>query len=123
MKKRVLLVDDDSNILDALAVALGDKYDVTIAYDGAQAIRELERERFDAIVLDLMMPLLDGAGVMRELSRRSIDVPVLIMSASNDVHTRAEEVGAAEAIQKPFELDRFECKLKLIAARGGNLPA
>jgi DNA-binding response OmpR family regulator len=122
MKKRLLLVDDDPGILEALAVALEYKYDVRLAYDGAQAICELERERFDAVVLDLMMPMLDGASVMRELSRRGLDVPVLVVSASNDVAARAQEAGAAESIQKPFELDLLERKLDLLATNGEPPP-
>jgi DNA-binding response OmpR family regulator len=114
MKKRLLLVDDDPGILDALVVALESKYELSVAQDGEQGLRELDRGLFDAIVLDLMMPVLDGASMMRELSRRGIATPVLVVSASNDLESRASALGAAGCIQKPFDLDQLERKLGII---------
>ncbi|HMI84066.1 MAG TPA: response regulator [Polyangiaceae bacterium] len=114
MKKRLLLVDDDPGILDALVVALENKYELSVAQDGEQGLRELDRGLFDAIVLDLMMPVLDGASMMRELSRRGIAIPVLVVSASNDLESRASALGAAGCIQKPFDLEQLEQKLGVI---------
>jgi two-component system response regulator MprA len=119
MKKRILLVDDDPGIIDALVVALEDRYDLGVAYDGEQGLREVTRKNFDAIVLDLMMPLLDGAGLMRELAGRGIDIPVLIVSASNDLKARAAAIGAADSLQKPFDLEQLEQKLESIV---GGVP-
>jgi two-component system, OmpR family, response regulator len=116
MKKRLLLVDDDPGILDAMVVALEHRYDLRLALEGEQGLRELEHGPVDAIVLDLMMPLLDGAGMMRELSRRGITIPVLVVSASNDLEARAAALGAAGSIQKPFDLEQLEDKLNLIVA-------
>jgi two-component system, OmpR family, response regulator len=111
VKNRVLLVDDDPGILDALVAALEHKYELSVAQDGEQGLREFDRGSFDAVVLDLMMPVLDGASMMRELSRRGIDVPVLVVSASNDLAARASAIGATDCIQKPFDLEVLEKKL------------
>jgi DNA-binding response OmpR family regulator len=112
VKKRILLVDDDPGILDALVVALEPSYELSVAQDGEQGLRELDRSRFDAVVLDLMMPILDGASMMRELLQRGIRVPVLVVSASNDLETRASAIGAADCIRKPFDLEHLEKKLE-----------
>ena len=117
MKKRLLLVDDDPGILDALVCALENKYELSVAYDGEQGLRQLDRCRVDAILLDLMMPVLDGASMMRELSSRGITIPVLVVSASNDLQARASALGAADYIQKPFDLEQLEEKLKLITGQ------
>jgi len=114
---RLLLVDDDPGIIDALVIALENKYDLGLAQDGEEGLRELERGRFDAILLDLMMPIMDGASMMRELKRRGVTVPVLVVSASNDLQARASALGAADYIQKPFDLGQLEEKLALIIGR------
>jgi DNA-binding response OmpR family regulator len=114
MKKRLLLVDDDPGVLDALVIALEHKYDLSVAQDGEQGLREIGKGRFDAVLLDLMMPILDGASMMREMTRRKIAVPVLVVSASNDLEARASAIGAADYIQKPFDLEQLEEKLALM---------
>jgi DNA-binding response OmpR family regulator len=117
MRTRLLLVDDDPGIIDALVIALENKYDLGLAQDGEEGLRELERGRFDCILLDLMMPIMDGASMMRELKRRGITIPVLVVSASNDLEARASALGAADSIQKPFDLEQLEEKLARIIGR------
>jgi DNA-binding response OmpR family regulator len=113
--KRVLLVDDDIDILDSLALILEDTYDVRRARNGVEALVEVERG-VDAVVLDLMMPLLDGEGFMTELRRRGIDVPVLVASAMGDLPRRCRELGVRDFIPKPFDVQSLEDKLSRLLA-------
>ncbi|MCC6555305.1 MAG: response regulator transcription factor [Polyangiaceae bacterium] len=116
--KRVLLVDDDPDILESLELLLEERYEIIAAADGATAIAAATSRSLDAIVLDLMMPVLDGAAVMRELRARSVRVPVLIASAARDVAAQARALGAEDYIEKPFDPDLLEAKLARLVADG-----
>jgi DNA-binding response OmpR family regulator len=119
--KRVLLVDDDPDILTSLEMLLEGEYEVSLAADGASALAAMLTQPFDVIVLDLMMPVLDGAGVLRELRARDVRVPVLLASAARDLRTTARELKAEDFIEKPFDLDLLEAKLASLANTGTPL--
>ncbi len=109
---RILLVEDDTAIRDALAEVLeGLGHSVRCAGNGAEALELLAGDELpDLIVLDLMMPVMDGF-TFREASRRDprlADIPVMVVSASDVTTLRGlPELGAAAVLPKPFELERF----------------
>jgi CheY-like chemotaxis protein len=70
--KRVLVVDDDPDILLGVEAFLGDRYEVVVASNGALALGKLESQRFDAVVLDLMMPVMDGASFLSAMEGRGL---------------------------------------------------
>src|SRR4051812_8973978 len=107
--KRILLVDDDVDILESLALILEDSYEVRCARNGLEALAEVEN--VDAVVLDLMMPVLDGEGFIDELARRGIRVPVLVASAAGDLDRRCKDLAIAGFIAKPFDVRTLEEKL------------
>jgi DNA-binding response OmpR family regulator len=120
-RKRVLLVDDDDAIVDSLTMALEDRYEILAAHNGREALEVLEGEGADAVLLDLMMPVLDGPGFLRECRARHIEVPVLVVSAGMDLDTRTQAIGASDYVQKPFKLDVLEEKLaRLVNGPGGS---
>ena len=118
--KRVLLVDDDADILDSLSFVLSDTYDISVARNGARALDLLLQSPFDAVVLDLMMPVLDGAALMRELDSRGVRVPIILASASTDLAHQRQVLGAADAVAKPFPVHELEDKLARVLADGGG---
>src|SRR5207302_540619 len=73
--KRLLLVDDDDAILESLQMLLEGTYHLALARHGREALDRLAEQPFDAILLDLMMPVMDGASLVRELQARGIEVP------------------------------------------------
>ena len=91
VKKRILVVDDDQDISEPLAELLSAHYVVDIAANGAAAAELVCDNRYDAIVLDLMMPVMDGATFKQLLDRQRIAIPVLLMSASVELPERAVE--------------------------------
>jgi DNA-binding response OmpR family regulator len=110
-RKRVLLVDDDPEIIDALRFALQAKgYEILIARDGNQGLAMAERESPDLIILDMMMPKRSGFLVLEKL-RRSHTVPVrVIMITANEGGRHkayAEMLGVDDYIRKPFAIDRL----------------
>ena len=104
----VLVVDDDTAIRTLLADALdGEGYEVVTAINGADALVKLAALQPDAIVLDLMMPVMDGRAFLaaRRQDPRLAAIPVLVLSAAHDLGAVAPELGARACMAKPFDLD------------------
>jgi len=105
--KRVLVVDDDASIRELLSTVLEDDgYEVMPAANGEDALAVCARWRPDVIVLDLMMPVMDGWTFAKRLRERD-DIPIVVLSAANDLERHAKSVGAIEVIGKPFDLDQL----------------
>lgn len=116
---RILIVDDDPDILETLELALSTTYDVRTATDGQEGIVVLDGEaQIDLVILDLMMPRMSGAEMLGELRARGNRVPVILASASHDVRQRAEELNAADYVAKPFSLRLLREKIEAVLARG-----
>ncbi len=107
---RLLIVDDDIDILEALATALSDNHRVSTAVHGSDALALLARECFDALVLDLMMPVMDGETLIEKMREHGIVVPVLLASASHDIAEVARRLGVAY-ITKPYDAAGIEKRL------------
>jgi CheY-like chemotaxis protein len=106
-QKRVLVVDDDASIRELLSSAFEDDgYEVMPAMNGQDALSVCERWRPDVIVLDLMMPVMDGWTFAKRLRERD-EIPIVVLSAANDVMRHAKTIGAADVVGKPFDLDQL----------------
>jgi CheY-like chemotaxis protein len=106
--KRVLVVDDDDAIRLTVADALQDEgYQVMTATNGREALERVESGPPDAIVLDLMMPIMDGWGFLEACRQRELcqGIPVLVMSAYRRLTETAPDLKVRACIAKPFELD------------------
>jgi DNA-binding response OmpR family regulator len=109
-KPRVLIVEDDPDLLVVLRVnltAIG--VEPILAGDGRTAISRIQAERPDAVVLDVMLPGIDGWSVLEDLHALGDPVPIVVCSAKKDVEDmeRARELGASGYVVKPFDIDRL----------------
>lgn len=109
--KRILLVDDDPEVVEAMRYALeGRGFQVLIARDGNQGLAMAEREDPDLVILDMMMPKRSGFLVLEKL-RRTRPVPVRIIMVTANEGSRhkayAEMLGVDDYIRKPFAMDRL----------------
>jgi CheY-like chemotaxis protein len=118
--KRLLVVDDEPDVAEVLGELLIPTYAVTLAHDGAEALRILEAGGIDAVVLDLMMPVMSGEALMGELRARKIAVPVIFASAADDLAERASRSRASDFIAKPFDLAELEEKLARLLGPAGT---
>jgi CheY-like chemotaxis protein len=102
----VLVVDDDPDILEAICDILEvEDYRVAKARNGLEALERIDAERPDAILLDLMMPVMDGVTFAQALRQRPArDVPIVVISADGNPQ-RAASVGARAYLAKPFDID------------------
>ena len=107
----VLIVEDDADVAEALAMILEDAgYVPEIARDGAEGIERLRRGAPPALILlDLMMPVMDGCEFRREQLRmqEAASIPVVVLSADAQAARKAAEMGCAEYLGKPVDLDRL----------------
>ena len=106
--KRILVVDDDRAIRTLLSDALDlEGYTVITATNGAEALAKMDGAMPDAIVLDLMMPVMDGRTFLQHCHAdpRYAGMPVLVLSASHNLTELAPELGARACMAKPFDVD------------------
>jgi DNA-binding response OmpR family regulator len=118
---RILVIEDEARILAFLARGLeAEGYSVHCSDDGAEGLRLALDERWDLVVLDLLLPGLDGLDVLRELHRRRPRLPVLILSARRDLPTklRGFELGAKDYVPKPFSLAELLARVRVQVRNG-----
>jgi DNA-binding response OmpR family regulator len=116
---RILLVDDEQAVQTLLAYPLRkDGYDVVSARDGREALDRFAEQRFDLVVLDLMLPGVDGIEVCRRLRSRS-QVPIIMLTAKDDEIDKVVglEMGADDYITKPFSVREFRSRVKAALRR------
>ena len=128
----ILLVEDEENLQDALRLNLElEGYEVTTAPDGVSALKAIEGEYFDLVVLDVMLPELDGISVAETIRLQNNDMPILMLSAKN---TTADKVlglkkGADDYLTKPFSLEELLLRVGKMIEKNrklrekGGLPA
>ncbi len=114
-KHSILLVEDEENLQDALRLNFEmEGYDVTSAYDGAEALKAIHSEYFDLIVLDVMLPEIDGIAVCENIRLFNSEIPILILSAKNSSADRVMGLlkGADDYLTKPFDLTELLIRVK-----------
>jgi len=117
---RILLVDDEQAVQTLLTYPLRKEgYEVVGAMDGQEALNRFSEERFDLVVLDIMLPKLDGIEVCRRLRTRS-QVPIIMLTAKGDEIDKIAglEMGADDYITKPFSVREFRSRVKAALRRG-----
>lgn len=116
---KVLIVDDEPDLLLMLRVSLeAVGFETGLAADGDVALQRMRAERFDLVLLDVMMPVLDGWSVLEALKDDADAPPVLVVSAKTAMQDRdrALALGAAAYITKPFDLEALVAKLHEVLA-------
>ena len=118
---RILVVDDDAAVRDSLRRALQlEGYEVRLAGDGSEALARLEGDAdADAVVLDVLMPRVDGLEVCRRLRSAGNAVPVLMLTARDEVSDRVAglDAGADDYLVKPFALEELLARLRALLRR------
>ncbi len=109
-KNSILLVEDEENLQEALKLNLElEDYEVTVAADGLAALAAVQKEHFDLMILDVMLPELDGISVCENIRLQNNEIPILILSAKNNSADRVLGLkkGADDYLTKPFNLEEL----------------
>jgi two-component system response regulator MprA len=120
VRARVLVVDDDRALRDAITRALSlEGYEVVTAADGVEALGLVEAHRPEVIVLDLGLPTLDGITVCQVLRARGDRTPILVLTARTQVSDRVQglDAGADDFMSKPFALSELLARLRALLRR------
>ena len=109
MKKLILVVDDEKDIVEIVRDLLeGEGYQILSAYDGQEALDQLQRHRIDGVVLDIKMPVLDGMRVIERMraDAKIKDLPVVVLTATQVIREAQEQFKKLKVdawLSKPFE--------------------
>ena len=120
---RVLVVDDEPNIVDIVSMALRyNDYDVVTANSGREALEAVSASKPDMIVLDVMMPELDGFEVAKRLGEQRSDIPILFLTArdTTDDKVRGLTIGGDDYMTKPFSVEELLARIGTILKRSGR---
>ncbi|MBP3088602.1 response regulator transcription factor [Corynebacterium sp. sy017] len=121
---RVLVVDDEPNIVELLTVSLRFQgFEVATANSGTQALEVAQTFQPDAFILDVMMPGMDGFELLPKLRAQGLDGPVLYLTAKDAVENRIHglTIGADDYVTKPFSLEEVITRLRVILRRGASV--
>ena len=119
----VLVVDDETNIVELLSVSLKFQgFEVYTATNGSAALDKAREVRPDAVILDVMMPGMDGFGVLRRLRADGIDAPALFLTARDSLQDKIAglTLGGDDYVTKPFSLEEVVARLRVILRRSGR---
>jgi DNA-binding response OmpR family regulator len=123
---RILLVEDELKIAEFVSEGLKQSgLDVTHASDGLMAKQVIAAQKFDVILLDVMLPHVDGFTLLKDLRQAKDKTPVIVLSAKSDLTDRLQgfELGADDYLPKPFFLEELVARIKVVTMRGGLEPS
>lgn len=119
MPKKLLVVDDEPAIVKGLKFSLErDGYQIDAAYDGEEAMKMFDENRYDLVILDVMLPKLDGLTVLQRIREKS-SVPVIMLTAKGEDMDKilGLEYGADDYITKPFNILELKARIKAVFRR------
>ncbi len=124
MKKRILVVEDESTIATSLRDDLElEGFTVEVVDDGKVALRRILDEEFDLILLDVMLPAMDGFDICREVRLKGNQTPIIMLTAKGQEVDRVVglELGADDYVTKPFSRRELFARIKAVLRRGRKL--
>ena len=121
---KILVVDDEVKLADALGELFKQqKFLVDVVYDGEDGLFYAKNGDYDVLVLDVMMPKLDGYEVVRRLRQAKKNVPVLLLTAKDDVASKVKglDCGADDYLSKPFASEELLARIRALSRRQTEL--
>ena len=120
MAERVLLVDDDEDFLEIMSERMKSRgMEVVTAVSAEDALERIEKDTFDAIVLDFMMPGMDGLQTLKEIKAKKPELQIILLTgyATIEKGVEAIKLGAMDVVEKPADLEVLTRKIKKAEAR------
>ena len=122
---RILIVEDERKLATALQAGLeADGYHVDAAFTGEEGFYLANTERFDLLIVDVMLPGRDGVEVLRNIRKRGIRTPALLLTARDAIEDRVRglDSGADDYLIKPFAFPELLARIRALLRRGGPEP-
>lgn len=114
---KILLVEDDISLSKAVAMILKkNNYSVDVVENGQKALDYLENDIYDAVIMDIMMPVMDGITALRNLRKSGNNIPVLMLTAKSEIDDKVEglDTGANDYLTKPFDARELLARIRVI---------
>jgi two-component system alkaline phosphatase synthesis response regulator PhoP len=125
MKKRILLVEDEKHLAETIKLNLEiEDFHPIVVYDGAAAISTFKEQRFDLVILDIMIPNIDGIAVCENIRLHDSDVPIMFLSAKSSSEDRilGLKKGGDDYLTKPFNLEELMLRINKLISRNEDGP-
>lgn len=115
MRERILIIEDEENIARVLQLELEfEGYEIDIAYTGLDGLIKYREQKWDLVLLDLMLPGLNGLDVLRRIRATEASTPVILLTAKNEVEDKVAglDLGANDYVTKPFEIEELLARIR-----------
>lgn len=119
---KLLIIEDDMTLANSIGDYLREDFDVDLAYNGEEGLYEAEKDIYDIILLDIMMPEMDGYEVLDTLRKEGISTPVIFMTAKDSVDDKIKglRLGADDYVVKPFFREELLARIEAVLRRSGR---
>lgn len=120
---RILLVEDDRSLSRAVSTILQkNNYSVDCVENGQMALDYLEKDIYDAVIMDIMMPVMDGITALKNLRKRGSNIPVLMLTAKTEIDDKVEGLdnGANDYLTKPFDTRELLARIRVLTRSENN---
>ncbi len=117
---KLLVVEDEVKVASFIHDGLiSEQYSVDIAYDGFSCLEYVEQNKYDVIILDIMLPKMDGITVLKKIREMNINTPVLMLTAKQELPLKLQsfEIGADDYLTKPFHFEELLARIRALAKR------
>ncbi len=123
---KILIIEDEKRMAAILKKGLEENgFLVDLAHDGEEGLYQAENYPYDAVLLDIMLPVMDGLTILNELRRKDHDVPVLLITARGEMESRIKglNLGADDYLVKPFDFFELLARLRTVIRRSKGKPS
>lgn len=116
---KALVVEDDRVLSGNICESIKHLFEVEQAYDGREGLQKILHNEYDVVIMDVMMPNMDGYDVTREVRSNGVTVPILILTALDQVADKVKGLksGADDYLAKPFDIDELQARLEALVRR------
>ena len=117
MKEKILIAEDEVELAKAVKTILNfNDYDVTVAYNGEEAVNCVKQSVFDVIIMDIMMPIKDGIDALKEMREMGVHTPVILLTAKSQIDDKVEglDAGANDYLTKPFDKKELLARIRAV---------
>ena len=115
--RKLLIIEDETRLADVLYDWFCSKnFQVTVCYDGKSGYEAAVKTNYDAIISDVMLPVMDGFSIVKELRNMGVETPVIMLTARTGLQDKLQgfEAGAEDYLTKPFEIEELDARIKVL---------
>ena len=117
MSEKLLIAEDEKELAKAVKTILQHSgYEVTVTYNGKDALEKTKTEKFDVIIMDIMMPVMDGIEALKNMRKSGVNTPVILLTAKSQIDDKVDglDSGANDYLTKPFDKKELLARIRAL---------